>query len=529
MSDIERRLRELGERARSDQPAAHLPPQVTRRVKRRRLATVATSVLVTAALAFGGAVAVGAFESPAEIAPAERDGEVLIDYHRTGGFAGEDTRLIVRSDGTALVTIADGGELITTEYETTADYVRAVEAGLAAIDWRTAAAKGRSGPVLAVDVVRFELRHEDYVVSGYHREKSRDRVDDLVALLDALLRSLRIEPQPAPTLSLSDTTLSPGDVVELLIEAEGQNMWSSLTGLDAQRGDDWERLYYWATYDDRRSGPIEVTRREGTKASGYTGSATFELLIPELEPGTYRITKTFVQPDPGDSGELRTVTAEVRFDLIESGTSQKPQDFRAIWPEDTLAEAEEACAAAAKEDASHGGEGEDVVSMRHDAASVVLEFGYEVLGWGDATAIERSGQPGFADNRTVYELRRGPQGASPRPPVLVVEAIEALEGCWSVNRVSPPPDQPMALSMTIRGRFVELEFDDLGADTIAFEIGHGPNTLTSEPTGRGGRITSRLTYAPNDTGHFLILFKDEESRVFSAVGRALPAGNFTDG
>ncbi len=530
MSDIERRLRELGERSRSDQGAAILPPHVTLRVKRRRLAAVATSVLVTVAFAFGGAVAVGAFDSPRQIGPAEGTSGVLIDYHRTGGFAGEDIRLTVHTDGFALVTVVEGDESTTTEHKLNAADLRGLEAAMKEVDWPARAADVRYGPVPPPDAVRFALRHDGHLVTGFYRIGPRE-LTALVGYLDTLLGELRIEREvadPAPTLALSDRTLRPGDMVELHVEAGAQYMWGASTGLDAQRGDDWERLFQWATYRERASGPIKATRHDGVRSVGYRGAATFQLRIPQLDPGTYRVTKAFIRSATGGSLEERTGIAEVRFEIIREATAKEP--FSAIWPEDTRTEAEEACAAAAKEDASHEGAGEDIVSMRHDAASIVLEFGYEVLGWEDAIATDRSGQAGFADNRTVYELRRGPQGASPRRPVVIVDAVEVLDGCWSVGSVSRPPDKRRTgVSISVRGRSVEVGFDTLGATTMSFEIGHGPNTLMGEPTGRGGRITSRLTYAPDDTGHFLILFKDENGRVFSATGGPLPAGNFTAG
>lgn len=72
MTDIERRLRELGDKVRDEQGPMSLDSAALRRVKRRRLATVSTGLLAVAALISIGTYALGALnEESARLPPAE--------------------------------------------------------------------------------------------------------------------------------------------------------------------------------------------------------------------------------------------------------------------------------------------------------------------------------------------------------------------------------------------------------------------------------------------------------------------------
>lgn len=217
------------------------------------------------------------------------------------------------------------------------------------------------------------------------------------------------------------------------------------------------------------------------------------------------ITKTY-RPDEAD---------HERVDVQVDETN-----FAALWPEDTATEAEAACTEAASDPAA---------SFRDDPLPLAHAFAVDVLGWEQPgpVIVRKAG-----DGERTIEVRReeGDQGRRAGGAAVQVYVREVAPDCWSVVSVSRLPDKrPTGVGISVRGRDVEVGFDDLGAESVAFEIGHGFYGLTSEPAGRDGRVTMRLTYPPNDTGHFLLLFKDEDGRVFSASGGPLPAGDFAAG
>lgn len=111
---------------------------------------------------------------------------------------------------------------------------------------------------------------------------------------------------------------------------------------------------------------------------------------------------------------------------------------------------------------------------------------------------------------------------------MLVTLVEVTKDCWSVWSVGPAGDEPNGFeSITVRGRDVEVAFDAIGADSVSFEMGHGFQTIGYDSEPADGRITALLRYEPDQTGHFLLLFKDENGDVFSATGLPLPAGDFT--
>ena len=76
MNDIERRLRDLGERVREEQESSPLRERSLRAAKRRRLGTALTGTVTVVALAFGATFAAGAFTSEtSKIGPAQHRSE----------------------------------------------------------------------------------------------------------------------------------------------------------------------------------------------------------------------------------------------------------------------------------------------------------------------------------------------------------------------------------------------------------------------------------------------------------------------
>ncbi|MGH2756877.1 MAG: hypothetical protein ACRDI3_03725 [Actinomycetota bacterium] len=216
--------------------------------------------------------------------------------------------------------------------------------------------------------------------------------------------------------------------------------------------------------------------------------------------------------------ELRRFAEELR--LPGTYVPAEPADddyFGALWPEDTAEEAKDACAKQAGDP-----------NLRGNPMATAIGFAKEVLDWTLAELITRETGHGGQS----IEIRRS-RADNPREPdgtALLVLVSEVFPDCWSVFSVSRlSDDRPANLSISVRGPDVEIGFDDLGADSIYFEIGHGYYTNSSDPEPPDGRITALLNYPRGDTGHYLLLFKDENEEVFSAAGGPLPAGDFSAG
>lgn len=183
----------------------------------------------------------------------------------------------------------------------------------------------------------------------------------------------------------------------------------------------------------------------------------------------------------------------------------------AVWPEDSLAEAEIAC--------------EEEGEARSQPWDITRRFVEEVLGWGYWDVPYSS----FDQYGATFRVNGSPQ-TSPSIGSVQIYATDVLPGCYSVFSVHPTarldfPDPVVSL----RGRDFEIGFAILGADSLAFEIGHGPYVMGSDPEPPDGRITVLLTYRPNQSGHFLILFRNEDGDVFTAFGTPMPAGTFAAG
>lgn len=203
-------------------------------------------------------------------------------------------------------------------------------------------------------------------------------------------------------------------------------------------------------------------------------------------------------------------------DVREPRSPQAPARDRAkhefaVWPEDSLAEAEIAC--------------EEEGEARSQPWDVTRRFVEEVLGWSywdvPYSSFDRYG--------ATFRVNGFPE-TSPTIGAVQIYATDVLPGCYSVFSVHPAarydfPDPVVSL----RGRDFEIGFATLGAESIFFEIGHGAYTLTSGPEPSDGRKTAHLTYRPNQSGHFLIVFKNRQGDVFTAFGTPMPAGTFAAG
>ncbi|HEX2295434.1 MAG TPA: hypothetical protein VHN37_09010 [Actinomycetota bacterium] len=191
-----------------------------------------------------------------------------------------------------------------------------------------------------------------------------------------------------------------------------------------------------------------------------------------------------------------------------------PEHGVAVWPEDTRAEAGIACAEAGPRERTQ--------------PAVVSAFAMEVLGWD--SPIYSAPEEGSVGWRVVPSARDAYGGAVEAG--VTVFTVEVEPGCWSVGSVSRLPDRrPTGVGISVRGREVSIGFDPLGAASARIEVGYGDRRTRAvwdsgldEP-----HVLLDLGFEPAASGHFLVLFEDEEGRVFSATGGPLPAGDFAAG
>lgn len=200
-------------------------------------------------------------------------------------------------------------------------------------------------------------------------------------------------------------------------------------------------------------------------------------------------------------------------------------EYQGLYPADNLEEALAACSSYSVD---------ETFSDPHRVASA---FAREMLGWEGTTTIEK-------EEHSSEAARLG-EGPPPELTVISVSnpAIEDSEvyvaaqefrpDCWLVVSVDLPRNyetkEPTNLGISVRGRVVELGW--AGYDAASFDV-------LVEYNGVGGAAGHGLTETharltldgePDDTGHFLILFRNAAGEVTGARGSGLPPGDFTAG
>lgn len=543
MTDFEARLRELGERVRQEQRPPLLRPETLRAAGRRRVGTLATGVGVLAALVFGSTYAIGGWlDSEPDIGPSRPS---QASFARLFSDVSEEERAIVEVNADAgtvcvdLTSLAGHGSFTRVEIVTDPDSPQTFV------------------PVLPSD--------SDFTPVGDEAECVRE--------VDADVASAIIE-QPQDYFLLVE---SPGidPRVSTLTRANGDGNHpvgpEYTIAQGTFHGFDW-RYYGYESNDGlclelgmgSNSGGgcgeiralrelVEITgvtsMREpsGPNASALEGRVSDKVAKLEIQIGDDRPESIETHEPPDElgltdrifvyltetnrfahdpdvyllaydgSGKLLTKIAVEAFGNVEQENPfERDESFGAIWPEDTAREANDVC-----------NEAQAIESWRADAVRTAEEFGRQVLGWDPAAVVRHE-----EGRRVDVELRRSSvdDGAEADGPAVMIYMTEVFDDCWSVGSVSRLPDrQPTGVSISIRGRDVEIGFDDLGADRIYFEMGHGFHTSSADGEVPDGRITWVLKYKPDQTGHFLFLFKDEDGEVFSATGGPLPAGDFAAG
>jgi hypothetical protein len=211
-------------------------------------------------------------------------------------------------------------------------------------------------------------------------------------------------------------------------------------------------------------------------------------------------------------GLVRSELRRFATSLIRVGRPPTAEPGLVVWPEDTADGAEAGCARAA--------------ARERTGPAVVFRFATEVLGWeSPLVAPSSTGSHVW----TVKPSGGGAYGGDVEAGVEIA-TTEIVPRCFSISSVSRLRDRrPTGVGVSVHGDLVTVAYDPLGAHSVSVEIGYGGSdrTVHDEPPLDSVRV--RLGSPPRTTGHFLILFRDEQGRVFSAAASTLPAGDFAAG
>lgn len=513
MNDMERRLRDLGDDLRAEQrPSVPLGKRAIRRVRRRRIATAATGLVVVAALMSVGTYALGALGDNGSTLPPAQDGTVEGSSEVLYSYLGARARAVielnaasgtvcysletVRGYGTfTRVEIVEGLEERTPVVFSPPPYRRTPLPG-------STECVGNVEPSIINSIVASPHLYFLLIEDPQYGER-----------VSSLTRSKKVdEPDCGPPVDFEPTYLPEGWIHEL----QGGGGGGGNTGAAGHYGNE-------AT-------PGTPEKAEAGFADLFVGTSPYAIskgqeirvldeptVLGEIHEG-YAV--DFTQHDCDYAlvaygvalQELREFAEGLRLPgEYAPAEPEEEESFSGLWPEDTREQAKEACGA------------ESEGSWRAASKSVVKRFSIDVLAWEEAALERLSARYGISWTVTRSQ---GPGG-----PAVVVWSHEVLPGCWSVGSVARPPDnKPTGVSMSVRGRNVQLGFDPLGAVSADVEVGYGRRIVTAEwSTGDESLLQWRLDFDPDTTGHFLILFRGSDGRVFSAAGGPLPAGDFAAG
>ena len=125
-----------------------------------------------------------------------------------------------------------------------------------------------------------------------------------------------------PSLSLDVSVVHVGDVVSLTIHGPDGYIYGNDAYIEVQESGEWRRLYLLGT--GRGGGGYQALDENGQlppgmalTQEGYMGDVTIKIIIPPLEPGTYRLAKDFIRDGDGTI-EDRTTLATATL-VIEEG------------------------------------------------------------------------------------------------------------------------------------------------------------------------------------------------------------------
>jgi len=178
------------------------------------------------------------------------------------------------------------------------------------------------------------------------------------------------------------------------------------------------------------------------------------------------------------------------------GTPTPPDRFFAFWPENTQEAADAAIAA------------EDAAAWRLDPDLLVKEFAEVVLGWTDPIVTTADGFSLFP-HWSYFEVRQSPGEA----PVTITAAQLAGDNGWVINGVS---GRILSLRTSYPGSGpVTIGFDRQGAETVEVIVRLGDEEY-SQSTEDLDVLEFDIDRSLDAVASYLILFRDEEDRVFSA-------------
>ncbi|HEX2240932.1 MAG TPA: YncE family protein, partial [Actinomycetota bacterium] len=173
--------------------------------------------------------------------------------------------------------------------------------------------------------------------------------------------------------------------------------------------------------------------------------------------------------------------------------------------------------------------GED--AWRGSAAETALQFTREVIGWVDPR-LNAKGTPmrRYSGGSVGVVVFKRVGGASPSAEVVLTKCID--EKWWCVTGVGDPQRRGRSyLSVSIRGRNVQLAFPDQRAARVVLEMGYGDVPIITEEMDQApfSPVEFQLPGRPGESGFLMLRWFDARGRVFSAQGTTLPAGDFAAG
>lgn len=154
-------------------------------------------------------------------------------------------------------------------------------------------------PVLAVAALYLSLTACGFGASVAHKEEGtsprmmRESPSDQYGIFSG--------PASGPRMAVVPNVARPGDTVTLRLKVPEAFVWGLDSYLDARRGEEWARVFLVWNDPDRSPNQSEPFEKgewpEGVavRTKGFHGDATIRIKLPAaLEPGKYRIVKTFV-------------------------------------------------------------------------------------------------------------------------------------------------------------------------------------------------------------------------------------------
>jgi hypothetical protein len=519
MTDHEHIERQLHDAAGEIRVGTSVPSKVRRRIKLRRLGTVATGLAVVAALAFGGSYAMGAFRSAAPVIdPAEDNRRSLV----TQLFAdfGNGERVVLELDPAA-GAVCYSAEIVTTTERTSLTRIDIVEdvqdkIPVVSFGWDTPVPEPTGCEVnLDKELVGriIDLPHEYFLLLVRPGEGVSVSALSLEAFEQPDLRC-------GPPVDFEPTYLPNGWIREL---QAGEGGGGEFPGIVGHFGNDAP-----ASSTEKASGGFaDLIAEERFYAQGNTeqirvldGPAT----LGDIHEG-YSVEfrrhgcDYFLVAYGLNRDELERFAEGLRMKSAGEAEQESDEDFAAIWPEDNIDDARAACELEANEPDS----------WRRNALTTSFQFANRVLEWRQPRVIQLE----LGHGGQKVEIRRSERddGEEAEGPAVLVYLTEVAADCWSVFSVSRLPHQEPKDdgSMTVRGRDVSMSFDLDGASSAIFEVGYGGQKTTYEWRGGEQDVEFQLDFDPKGTGHFLVLMKSSDGEIFSAFGSALPEGDFAAG